>query len=126
MTVTSPALPVATPARGVTDIADRAVEKIAGRAAAEVADVLPAPRTGLARVTGSAVDPAVDAHVDGTAVRLDIRLSVRYPAPIRTVARRVQHAVRSRVEKLTGLDVTAITVEIVAAPIGRTEPSRVS
>ena len=126
MTATSAALPSATPERGVTDIADRVVERIAGRAAAEVADVLPPPRTGLSRVTGSAVDPAVDAHVDGSAVRLDIRLSVRYPAPIRTVARRVQNAVRSRVEKLTGLDVTAITVEVVAAPMGRPEPSRVS
>jgi uncharacterized alkaline shock family protein YloU len=126
MTATSAALPSATPERGVTDIADRVVERIAGRAAAEVADVLPPPRTGLSRVTGSAVDPAVDAHVEGSAVRLDIRLSVRYPAPIRTVAHRVQNAVRSRVEKLTGLDVTAITVEVVAAPMGRPEPSRVS
>ncbi|MDQ1385750.1 MAG: hypothetical protein QOG65_3129, partial [Actinomycetota bacterium] len=38
MTATSAALPSATPERGVTDIADRVVERIAGRAAAEVAD----------------------------------------------------------------------------------------
>jgi uncharacterized alkaline shock family protein YloU len=112
--------------RGVTDIADRVVERIAGRAAAEVEDVLPAPRAGLSRLTGADSAPSVEAHVDGRTARLRVRLSVVYPAPVRAVARRVQTTVRARVENLTGLDVTAVHVEVVALPVHRPASRRVT
>ncbi len=112
--------------RGVTDIADRVVERIAGRAAAEVDDVVPAPRTGIARLGGADSDPGVHAHVDGRTARLEVRLAVAYPAPVRQVARRVQAVVRAQVEALTGLDVASVLVEVVAAPAHRPAPRRVT
>jgi uncharacterized alkaline shock family protein YloU len=111
--------------RGVTDIAGRVVERIAGRAAAEVDQVLPAPRVGMSRLTGRDSQPGVEAHVDGRVARLDVRLAISYPAPMRSVARRVQTAVRAKVEALTGLDVTTVNVEVVAAPVDGPPPRRV-
>lgn len=127
MTTTVTRLPVDSPkpeARGVTQFADRVVEKIAGRAAYEVDDVRPAPVTGLARLNPRSTG-AVNAHVDGTAVTLTIQLGISYPAPIRTVAANVQRAVRSTVERLTGLDVVTIRVELVDLPIDRPRVRRV-
>jgi uncharacterized alkaline shock family protein YloU len=117
LTVNSTASPVAT--RGVTDIADRVVERIAGRAALDVKDVRAPRPTGLSRLTVGSGDTSVDAHVDGRTVALDIELAITYPAPIRTVARRVQAAVRLTVERLTGLEVIAIRVKVVDAPVDR-------
>jgi uncharacterized alkaline shock family protein YloU len=129
VTATEAALPDARTApeiaRGITDIADRVVERIAGRAAAEVDDVLPAPRTGIARLGGADSDPTVDAHVDGKSARLEVRLAIAYPAPIRRVAQHVQSAVRTRVEHLTGLHVVAVHVEVVATPVAQPAPRRV-
>jgi uncharacterized alkaline shock family protein YloU len=121
VSITNDHLPASPAKRGVTDIADRVVGRIAGRAASEVEAVLPVPSTGLSRLTGNATDPEVDVDVEGERVRLAIRLAVRYPAPIRSVARQVQEAARSRVEHLTGLEVVAVRVEVVAAPLGRRE-----
>ncbi len=103
-------------ARGSTHIADRVVEKIAGRAAVEVRDVAAPPATGLARLTGGRDEPDTKADVDGSAVELDIQLAIRYPSPIRTVSRQVQQAVRARVHDLTGLDVSAVRINVVSLP----------
>jgi uncharacterized alkaline shock family protein YloU len=112
--------------RGITDISDRVVERIAGRAAGEVDDALAVPRTGIARLGPADIDPSVEAHVDGKDVRLKVRLAVTYPAPVRDVAKRVQVAVRARVEALTGLQVTSVHVEVVAAVVRRPARRRVS
>jgi uncharacterized alkaline shock family protein YloU len=122
-TVNSTTSPVAT--RGVTHIADRVAERIAGRAALDVKDARPPRPTGLSRLTVGSGDPSVDAHVDGTLVALDIELAITYPAPLRTVAREVQTAVRSTVERLTGLEVVAIRVKVVDAPVDRPAARRV-
>ncbi len=111
--------------RGVTDIADRVVEKIAGRAASEIRHVQPPPAKGLSRLSGAADQPTVDAHVDGASVRLDVRLAVTYPTAVHVVARQVQLTVRDRVEALTGLDVAAVRVDVTATPTHGPRRSRV-
>jgi uncharacterized alkaline shock family protein YloU len=111
--------------RGVTDIADRVVERIAGRAAGRVTNVLPPPPSGVTRLVGGGTERVARAHLDGDSVRLAVRCCVVYPAPIRTVARQVQAEVRSTVEQLTGLDVTSVQVEVVAAPVHPPEAQRV-
>jgi uncharacterized alkaline shock family protein YloU len=128
MTINTSTAPVSTHAsaiRGVTHIADRVVEKIAGQAALQVEDVRTAPATGLSRLTGGSDHPSVQAHVDTSTVALEIQLGIDYPSPMRTVARQVQVAVRTTVEGFTGLEVTAIRVNVVRLPTSRPSARRV-
>ena len=100
---------------GITTIADSVVEKIAGRAAAEIDDVGgPAGRVlGLSVGPGPGQGaPRARARVDGTLVLLEIELSVRYPAPIGAVTERVRRHVAERVAELTGLSVRQVDVSV--------------
>ncbi|MFJ7206634.1 DUF6286 domain-containing Asp23/Gls24 family envelope stress response protein [Streptomyces sp. NPDC098789] len=80
-------------ARGTTTIADKAVRKIAERAAREA---LPAP---------PAVTPQGAATVHRRGATVALRLSLPYPAPLAHTARRVQQHVAERTRHMTGLDV---------------------
>ncbi len=82
---------------GLTTVADRAVGRIAGRAALEVADVLGA---------------AVTARVTGGVTALDARLDLRYPAPVASTAARVRAHLVERVRALTGLRVSVVDVSV--------------
>ncbi|USX48362.1 Asp23/Gls24 family envelope stress response protein [Lentzea sp. HUAS12] len=94
---------------GLTTVADRAVGRIAGRAAVEVPDVL---------------DCAVTARVTGGVATLDARLDLRYPAPVAATAARVRAHLVARVAELTGLRVSVVDVAVGvlradAAPVRR-------
>lgn len=82
---------------GLTTVADRAVGRIAGRAALEVPDVL---------------DCAVTARVNGGVATLDARLDLRYPAPVASTAARVRAHLITRVAALTGLRVSVVDVSV--------------
>jgi uncharacterized alkaline shock family protein YloU len=105
-----PAPPVpATPQPGLTTVADRAVGRIAGRAAMEVPDVL---------------DCSVTARVTGGVTTLDARLDLRYPAPVASTAAQVRTHLVARVAALTGLRVSVVDVSVGvlradAAPVRR-------
>jgi uncharacterized alkaline shock family protein YloU len=81
---------------GLTTVADRAVGRIAGRAAMEVPDVL---------------DCAVTARVTGGVATLDARVDLRYPAPVASTAARVRAHLVERVA-LTGLRVSVVDVSV--------------
>jgi uncharacterized alkaline shock family protein YloU len=85
--------------RGVTEISDRAVGRIARKAAAETEGV---------RTSG--------AGSSGDGIRL--KISVDYPSPVREVAGRARAAVRERVESLTGVKAGRIDVDVVALTRG--------
>jgi len=85
------------PQPGLTTVADRAVGRIAGRAALEVPDVL---------------DCAVTARVTGGVATLDARLDLRYPAPVASTAARVRAHLVARVAELTGLRVSVVDVSV--------------
>lgn len=102
-------------ARGTTTIADRVVEKIAGRAVTEV----PAAGGAARRVLGIALGddesqdtPVVDAHVDGGVVTVDVEMSVSYPEPVADVAGAVRRRVDERVSSLTGLRVAQVDIRV--------------
>lgn len=82
---------------GLTTVADRAVGRIAGRAALEVPDVL---------------DCAVTARVTGGVATLDARLDLRYPAPVASTAARVRAHLVARVAALTGLRISVVDVSV--------------
>lgn len=91
---------------GVTTISDRAVRRIAARAAREVA--------GVAGPVG------VDADISGDRAALDIRLPVRYPEPVGRVTDDCRTHLLRRTGELTGLDISRVDIvvtELTAAAI---------
>ena len=98
--------------RGSTDIGDRVVERIAAMAIAEVDDAHgPGRRLLGLRVQGVAA-PKVTVQIDGQLATVRLAMSVRYPAPIRQVTRRVREHVTARVGELTGLDVRHVDIDV--------------
>ncbi|MFD3871885.1 DUF6286 domain-containing protein [Streptomyces sp. NPDC058623] len=79
--------------RGTTTIADKAVRRIAEKAASEV---LPAPSAGTA--TGSA-------RVHGRTADVALHVALPYPTPLSETTRRVQQHVAERTRELTGLEI---------------------
>ena len=101
--------------RGRTRIADRVVEKVAARAVAEVDNATGVARRVLGVPLGTAGDDEqarVSADVDGTVVLVGVSMAVRWPAPVRTVARQVRTHVIDRVHELTGLEVAEVDIEV--------------
>jgi uncharacterized alkaline shock family protein YloU len=103
--------------RGSTEIADRVVERIAAQAVGEVDGAHGTARRVLGVATpggaGQAA-PKVAVQVDGQLATVRLTMSVRYPAPIRQVTRRVRDHVVVRVGELTGLQVRHVDIDIPA------------
>lgn len=103
--------------RGRTRIADRVVEKIAARAVAEVDNATGVARSVLGVRLGSAGPGStanVSADVDGGVVAVKAVMSVRWPAPVRTVTRQVRANVTNRIQDLTGLHVQYVDIQVTA------------
>ncbi|MFF0541268.1 Asp23/Gls24 family envelope stress response protein [Nocardia thailandica] len=85
---------------GATTVGERAVRRIAARAAAEVDGVEP--------------DVQVEAQVVGTGAGLRVRLPVRYPCSVTQVTDRCRAHLIARVTELTGLTVPRVDIEVTA------------
>ncbi|MGW3292238.1 DUF6286 domain-containing protein [Streptomyces sp. NPDC001002] len=96
--MTTPAL------RGTTTVSDKAVRRIAERAAVEAL-----PDRGASAPKG-----AVSVHGRRADVALDVTVS--YPQALPEAVRRVQEHVASRTGQLTGLDVTRPRIGVTALP----------
>jgi uncharacterized alkaline shock family protein YloU len=101
--------------RGRTTIADRVVAKIATQAVSEVGQTGGAARQliglTLGRQTGEG--PArVSARVSGNLALIEMRLSLAYPAPVRSLSREVRRHVMERVATLTGIEVRHVDIEV--------------
>jgi uncharacterized alkaline shock family protein YloU len=101
--------------RGRTIIADRVVAQIATRAVAEVGQAGGAARRliGLTLGRHAGEGPArVSARVDGNLATIEMRLSLAYPAPVRSLTREVRGHVTERVTALTGIEVRHVDIEV--------------
>jgi uncharacterized alkaline shock family protein YloU len=109
--------------RGRTAIADRVVARLAARAVAEVEQTGgAAPQligVTVGRQSGKGL-ARVSARVDGHLAMIEMRLSLAYPAPVRTLAREVRQHVIERVTGLTGLEVRHVDIEVARLLCGRT------
>ena len=113
--------PALTPAAagGRTVISETAVAKVAGIAARAVAGVY-SLGTGSSRALGAIRDAVgssdhaagVHAEVGETQVAVDITLVAVYGAPLHALANQVRASVYAAVEKLVGLQVIEVNVEI--------------
>jgi uncharacterized alkaline shock family protein YloU len=122
---------------GTISIADGVVTKIAARAAAEDPDA----GAAAARMVGRAVPgasrlpgvrdtnleglPKTSVVVDGSKAYVTLELSVRWPASVREVTRRVRSHVRDRVRELAGLDVDEVHIMVADLALGIAPPPRV-
>ena len=108
--------------RGRTTIADRVVARVAAQAAAEVEQTGGAARQlagiTIGRQTGEGI-ARVGARTDGHLAMIEMRLSVAYPAPVRTLTREVRRHVMERVTGLTGFEVRAVDIDVVSLSYGR-------
>ena len=114
--VAAPPSPLAVPGqRGRTIIADRVVAQIATRAVAEVGQTGGAARqlVGLTLGREAGQGPArVSARVNGNLALIEMRLSLAYPAPVRSLSREVRRHVMERVAALTGIGVRHVDIEV--------------
>ncbi|MFI7604258.1 Asp23/Gls24 family envelope stress response protein [Micromonospora sp. NPDC049366] len=108
---------------GRLHIHDRVVEKIAARAAREIAEAGSAAPRVLGRTlpwsgrlgTRSAdldAPPKASVEVEGSVSRIELSIGVRWPASIPDVAARVRDQVRTRVSHLTGLHVQEVEITV--------------
>ena len=109
--------------RGKTSIADSVVAKIAGIATREIAGIH-AMGTGAARALGAIRDrlpgtgpgggasQGVSVEVGERQAAIDLDVVVEYGVPIVDVANAVRDNVSSRVERMTGLEVTEVNVTV--------------
>jgi uncharacterized alkaline shock family protein YloU len=111
--------------RGITTLAPRVVEKIAARAAGEVAQVFGLSRT-LAGHTLGAERVRADAELDGHVAVLRLDLSVAFPAPLIPLTRTVREHVTNTVQTLCGLHVDHIDLTVAALRHPSAEHKRVT
>jgi uncharacterized alkaline shock family protein YloU len=110
--------------RGSLAIADRVVERVAGYAVTLVDEASAAPRQVLGVTVGGAREDreaSVDARVDGATATVAASVAIRWPASVRTVAGRLRSRVREDVERITGVQVAHVDVDVVSltAPASR-------
>ncbi|MFF3492156.1 DUF6286 domain-containing protein [Streptomyces sp. NPDC002795] len=85
--------------RGTTVVSDRAVRKIAGRTAGEVASASGSTGAGSATVRGRRAD-------------VGVKVTLPFPAPLPEAARLIQEHVTRRTGELTGLHVSVARVHV--------------
>ncbi|MFI5659956.1 DUF6286 domain-containing Asp23/Gls24 family envelope stress response protein [Streptomyces sp. NPDC051684] len=85
--------------RGTTVVSDRAVRRIAGRAAGEAVPAPGGSGTGSATVRGRRADVAV-------------KVAVPFPAPLPEATRTIQDHVTRRTGELTGLHIRAARIQV--------------
>lgn len=118
--------------QGRTSIADSVVEKIAGVAAREVSGVHSMGR-GAARAfgtikeklpmgSGPSMTQGVRVEVGERQAAIDIDLVVEYGVSIPDVAQAVRDNVISRIERMTGLQVTEVNVSVDDVYLGDDSP----
>jgi uncharacterized alkaline shock family protein YloU len=104
---------------GEIRVADNVVAVVAGVAVEDVSDVT-IRSSGLYQEWAKKVNggtKGIDVSILDGRVTIDMRVSVRYGAPIHQVCKEVQEKVKDNVEDITGLAVEAINVRVEAIEI---------
>jgi uncharacterized alkaline shock family protein YloU len=103
--------------RGGLTVADRVVERVAGYAVTLVDGASAAPRRVLGVSVGRSREDreaSVDARVDGHVATVEASVAIRWPASVRTVAARLRQQVREDVERITGVRVAHVDIDVVS------------
>ena len=103
--------------RGSLTVADRVVERVAGYAVTLVEGASAAPRRVMGIAVGGAREnraAAVDARVDGHTATVEASVAIGWPASVGTVAARLRQQVREDVERITGVHVAYVDIDVVS------------
>ncbi|MCW2576683.1 MAG: uncharacterized protein JWR28_3047 [Modestobacter sp.] len=103
--------------RGSLTVADRVVERVAGYAVTLVDGASAAPRRVLGVTVGGNADDreaSVDARVDGQVATVEASVAIGWPASVPTVAARLREQVREDVERITGVRVAHVDIDVVS------------
>lgn len=112
--------------RGRTEIAEQVVQKIAAAALGEIEEIGGPARRILGVGSGDPGHrPRVTATVHGTDVDLQVRASVRRPAPVPDVVERARARVTARIAETTALHVRRLDVTVTALPSASTPAGRI-
>ncbi len=103
--------PQTTPGGGAISVSGDVIASIAGLAAAEVEGITP-PRGGQFR-KGEAAKRNVETIIDGGEVRIFIKAALIYGYKVAQVAQELQERIKANVERMTGLNVNSVDVELV-------------
>ncbi|NLW43844.1 MAG: Asp23/Gls24 family envelope stress response protein [Syntrophomonadaceae bacterium] len=110
---------------GAIRIAEEVVSTIAGLAAVEVEGVAAMSgslTSGLTEILGRKnLSKGVKVEVGETEASIDAFIVVEYGFPIPVVAKAVQTQVKSAVETMTGLNVTAVNIHVVGVSMKKSK-----
>lgn len=115
--------------RGRTELRERAVERLVVAAAAAVPEVAGPVTRVLGQPVGSVNPdsrPSADVTVAGDLVTADVRISVRWPAPVVEVGDAVRARVEESLGRLADLRVGHVDVHVTALPVGARPRPRVA
>ncbi len=96
--------------RGDLDIAEKAIDRIAGHAASQVAGVVSSSAT-LDKIPGRRL-PRVSSTVRGSQASIQVEIAVAWPLPLSAVAGEVRSVVSDTVARLAGLTVVSVDVSV--------------
>jgi uncharacterized alkaline shock family protein YloU len=109
-------LPIETPGRrGEVTVASVVVAKLAGSAARATYGVVrmeSSPMRRLARLVKGSLTEGVEVEVEGTAVRIELRVAMERGVNLAQVTANLQEQVRYQVEHVAGVPVGEISVKV--------------
>ncbi|NOJ59792.1 Asp23/Gls24 family envelope stress response protein [Arthrobacter sp. 260] len=113
-------------ARGTLTISEKAIEKIAGQAAAEVPGIhgTSGGFLGLGSHSDEDARPKVKVQLSGRIAALHISAGVKYPAPLRVTTDRLRQAVKDKVNASCGIEVRQIDIDVQTLVSAATTPGR--
>src|SRR3954452_15350265 len=99
--------------RGVTQIGERVIERIAVHVAGEVQGVWSVPVSGIRRMlVWRGTQHSADAASESEWVTIDLELAVESPRPIAPVTAEVRRRVMAEVTRLTGMTVESLSITV--------------
>lgn len=97
---------------GSVGISKDVVTAIAGIAISEIDGIANLRAGDSAFRRGEGMKRYVDTTIEGDAVTVTVRITVLYGNPIHKVAKQVQTRIKAEIEKMTGLRVDAVNVDV--------------
>lgn len=98
--------------KGSVGISRDVVTAIAGIAVSEVDGIANLGQGDNSFRRGEGMKRYVDTNVEGDMVTVTVRITVLYGNPIHKVAKQVQTRIKEEIERMTGLHVSAVNVDV--------------
>jgi uncharacterized alkaline shock family protein YloU len=98
--------------KGSVGISREVVTAIAGIAISEIDGIANLRPGDTAFRRGEGMKRYVDTNVEGDVVAVTARITVVYGYPILKIAKQVQARIKSEIERMTGLRVSAVNVDV--------------